>query len=168
MRTIAKVSGILLLATGLLPVSALDKAVERKVYYYSPDQVKKSYAIDPSAPNSSTNGVFGELLESKVKGGPYKVTTRRKEHSQDPETHKGKTHLFYVLEGTATMVTGGSVSGKGVESAEVTKYPGQTVAGGQTWKLEKGSIIVIPAGVVHWFKDIPAKPWIAFNVELFE
>lgn len=168
MRAMLKVCGTLLLAAGLVPMNALDKAMEKKVYYYSPEQVKKSYAVDSNAANSSTNGVFGEMLEAKFKGGTYKVTTRRKEHSQDPETHKTKTHLFYVLEGTATMVTGGTVSGKGVESAEATQYPGQSVADGQTWKLEKGSIIVIPAGVVHWFKDIPAKPWIAFNVELFE
>lgn len=168
MRAMLKVCGTLLLAAGLVPMNALDKAVPKGVYFYSPDQVKKSFSVDPSAPNSSTNGALGELLESKFKGGPYKVTTRRKERSQDPETHKGKTHIFYVLEGNATMVTGGTVAGKGVESAEVTKYPGQTVTGGQTYKLEKGSIIVIPPGVIHWFKDIPAKPWIAFNVELFE
>jgi len=41
------------------------------------------------------------------------------------------------------------------------------VEGGETWKLDKGSIIVVPAGVVHWFKEIPGVPWIAFNVELF-
>ena len=110
MRAMLKVCGTMLLAAGLVPMNALDKAVPKGVYFYSPEQVKKSFSVDPSAPNSSTNGALGELLESKFKGGPYKVTTRRKERSQDPETHRGKTHIFYVLEGNATMVTGGTVA----------------------------------------------------------
>ncbi len=168
MRVMAKVAGVMLLSVALLPVSALDKAVDKKVYFYSADQVKNSYGIDPKAPNTSTNGLLGEILESKFKGGTYKVTTRRKERSQDPEIHKAKSHIFYVLEGTATMVTGGKTAGPVVEAGQASKYVGQTVEGGQTFKLDKGSIIVIPAGVMHWFKDIPAKPWVAFNVELFE
>ena len=168
MRAIAKVSGVMMLAVGLLPVKALDKAVEKKVYYYSAEQVKQSYGVDPKAPNSSTNGMLGEILESKMKGGTYKVTTRRKELYQDPEFHKNKTHIFYVLEGNATMVTGGKISGQPKETAAASKFIGQKIEGGQTWKLDKGSIIVIPPGVMHWFKEIPVKPWIAFNVEVFE
>jgi len=168
MRAMAKVCGTLLLIVGILPVRALDKAIDKKVYYYSSEQVKKTYGIDANRKNSSTNGALGEILESRMKGGTYKVTTRRKEMSQDPEFHKTKTHIFYVLEGTAILVTGGKTSGHATESEAAAKFVGQTVEGGQTWKLDKGSIIVVPAGVVHWFKDIPAKPWIAFNIELFE
>jgi len=173
MRAMPRVLGTLLLAVGFLPVIALDTASEKKVYYYSSDQVKKSFGVDPNSKVDSTNGDLGELLKStvipKFKGASiYSVTVRRKDHKQDPEFHTKKTHIFYVMEGNATMVTGGKTSGKGVGDERVTKFRGQTVEGGQTWNLDKGSIIVVPAGVIHWFKDVPSKPWVAFNVELFQ
>jgi quercetin dioxygenase-like cupin family protein len=173
MRATPKVLGTLLLAVGFLPLTAQDTASEKKVYYFSSDQVKKTFGIDPNN-KERTNGELGELLDSKIipnfkSASSYKVTVRRKENKQDPEFHKFKTHIFYVLEGNATLVTGGKTSGKaaGVGDDTVKKFLGQTVEEGQTWKLDKGSIIVVPAGVVHWFKEIPSKPWIAFNVELF-
>ena len=173
MRAMPLVLGTLLMAVGCLPVAAQNAASAKKVYYYSSDQVKKTFGRDP-ANDQGTNGILGELLDSKTnplfKGASsYKVTVRRKERKQDPEFHKSKTHIFYVLEGSATLVTGGKLSGsaEGVEDEGGTKFHGQTVDGGETWKLDKGSIIVVPAGVVHWFKEIPGAPWIAFNVELF-
>ena len=172
MRMMPKVLGTLLLVLGALP-AAENTPGDKKVYYYSSDQVKKTFGRDPSSKND-TNGILGELLDSKInpklKGASsYKVTVRRKEQKQDPEFHTTKTHIFYVLEGSATLVTGGKISGgaEGVEDEGGTKFQGQTVEGGETWKLDKGSIIVVPAGVVHWFKEIPGAPWIAFNVELF-
>src|SRR6266853_1059556 len=173
MRAMPIVLGTLFMAVGCLPVAAQNAASAKKVYYYSSDQVKKTFGRDP-ANDQGTNGILGELLDSKTnplfKGASsYKVTVRRKERKQDPEFHKSKTHIFYVLEGSATLVTGGKISGsaEGVEDEGGTKFHGQTVDGGETWKLDKGSIIVVPAGVVHWFKEIPGAPWIAFNVELF-
>ena len=173
MRAMPIVLGMLLMVVGGLPVAAQKAASAKKVYYYSSDQVKKTFGRDP-ANDQGTSGILGELLDSKTnplfKGASsYKVTVRRKERKQDPEFHKSKTHIFYVLEGSATLVTGGKISGsaEGVEDEGGTKFQGQTVEGGETWKLDKGSIIVVPAGVVHWFKEIPDAPWIAFNVELF-
>lgn len=155
-------------------MTAQNTAGDKKVYYYSADQVKKTFGRDPATDNG-TNGVLGELLDSKLnpkfKGASrYNVTVRRKERKQDPEFHDSKTHIFYVLEGNATLVTGGKISGHAAGVADEggnTKFAGQTVEGGETWKLDKGSVIVVPAGVVHWFKEIPGNPWIAFNVELF-
>jgi glc operon protein GlcG len=174
MRAMPKLLGTLLLVVGFLPMRGENTPSDKKVYYYSSDQVKKTFGRDPSSKND-TNGVLGELLDSKInpkfKGASsYKVTVRRKERKQDPEFHTTKTHIFYVLEGNATLVTGGKMSGKAAGIADeggTTKFPGQTVEGGETWKLDKGSIIVVPPGVVHWFKEIPGNPWIAFNVELF-
>jgi quercetin dioxygenase-like cupin family protein len=176
MRSISKVVGALL-AIGCLPVIAQNTVRDKKVYYYSSAQVKTAAAKNPNGKQHSTNGELGELLNLKdipmLKNAPkYKVTVRRKEGPQEPEFHKDKTHIFYVLEGTATLITGGKVprpgNGRYVGENDTEHFDGQTVEGGETWKLEPGSIVVIPAGVIHWFKDVPSKPWVAFNVELFE
>ena len=69
------------------------------------------------------------------------------------EVHDKETDVFYIIAGNATFVTGGTmVGGK-------TTGPGQTrgtdIQGGQTHHLNKGDVIVIPAGIPHWFKEVP-------------
>ena len=68
------------------------------------------------------------------------------------EIHDHETDIFYVTDGEATFVTGGTIVG-GKQTA-----PGQTrgtdLHGGQTVRLKKGDVITIPAGVPHWFKDV--------------
>jgi mannose-6-phosphate isomerase-like protein (cupin superfamily) len=68
------------------------------------------------------------------------------------EVHEKETDVLYVIEGSATFVTGGTMVG-----GKVTR-PGQMlgseIQGGNTHHLSKGDVIVIPAGVPHWFKEI--------------
>lgn len=76
------------------------------------------------------------------------------------EVHDKETDVFYVVEGTATFVTGGTMIG-----GKVTKqgqWLGKDIQGGETHHLSKGDVIVIPAGVPHWFKEV--SPSISYYV----
>jgi mannose-6-phosphate isomerase-like protein (cupin superfamily) len=69
------------------------------------------------------------------------------------EIHEKETDIFYVTDGEATIVTGGTMVG-GRQTAP-SQLRGSDVKGGQTRHLKKGDVIVIPAGVPHWFKEVP-------------
>lgn len=122
-----------------------------EVHYYSAKEVYRTFAKDPKATGSSSNGRAGTILNFKDNPA-FQVTIRRHDEGNEPEVHEDHWHIFYVLEGDATFVTGG-------------KWVGKVIEGGRTVKLEKGSIIVVPSGIPHWFKDVPHSPWIAFGVE---
>jgi glc operon protein GlcG len=83
----------------------------------------------------------------------FKVQTGNRTGPGEVEIHERDTDIFYILEGSATFVTGGQP----VE-AKVTG-PGETRArkmtGGEEHHLTKGDVIVIPNGVPHWFKEVP-------------
>ena len=69
------------------------------------------------------------------------------------ELHEKESDVLYVIDGAATFVTGGTmVGGK-------TNKPGQMlgtdIQGGETHHLTKGDVMVIPAGIPHWFKEVP-------------
>jgi len=57
-----------------------------------------------------------------------------------------------VLEGSATLVTGGTVVDPKV--TEPGQVRGATIEGGETRRIAKGDVLVIPAGVPHWFRDV--------------
>ena len=96
--------------------------------------------------------------EAFAKGGPlfatnnFKVQAGRREMPGEAEVHDKDTDIFYILEGSATFVTGGAV----VEPRTIA--PGETrakgITGGQERVLNRGDIIVIPTRVPHWFKEV--------------
>jgi mannose-6-phosphate isomerase-like protein (cupin superfamily) len=71
------------------------------------------------------------------------------------EVHEKTNHVFIIVEGEATFVTGGTLVG-----ARETA-PGQrratSVQGGETYHLTKGDVITIPAKTPHWFKEVPTQ-----------
>jgi mannose-6-phosphate isomerase-like protein (cupin superfamily) len=81
------------------------------------------------------------------------------------EVHEKTNHVFIIVEGEATFVTGGTLVG-----AKDTA-PGQrrasSVQGGETRLLTKGDVITVPAKTPHWFKDVPTKTvaYYAINTE---
>ncbi len=67
-------------------------------------------------------------------------------------THEKDIEIFYVVEGTGTMVTGGKlVDEKRTNPANLS---GTAIIGGQSKKISKGDFLVVPAGTPHWITGI--------------
>jgi mannose-6-phosphate isomerase-like protein (cupin superfamily) len=82
------------------------------------------------------------------------VLVNRRTAAGQVELHDRETDTFYVLDGAATVVTGGTMIGAAVTGSGQQR--GTAIEGGQTYHVAKGDVMVIPAGVPHWFKDVPA------------
>ncbi len=82
----------------------------------------------------------------------YMVHTSRREKPGLAEVHGLDTDIIYVLEGTATFVTGGNA----VETKQVApdELRGSRIDGGETRQLSKGDVIIVPNGTPHWFKEV--------------
>lgn len=63
------------------------------------------------------------------------------------EVHENFADLFYVLEGRATMVTGGTLAGaKTINPGEIR---GDSIEGGARQEMRAGDVLHIPAGLPH-------------------
>jgi mannose-6-phosphate isomerase-like protein (cupin superfamily) len=92
------------------------------------------------------------LTEGESGGGAYKVLTARRDGPGEVEVHGLDTDIVYVLKGTATFVTGGTVVGGRQTAPNETR--GQRTRGGTLHHLGPEDIIVIPHGVPHWFEAV--------------
>src|SRR5262249_17701029 len=73
----------------------------------------------------------------------YMVHASRREKPGMAEIHTKDADIVYVLDGTATLVTGGeAVNAKATEADE---FRGSEISGGDTRRLAKGDVIIIPA-----------------------
>ena len=114
----------------------------------------------PTAPLSKVTFVdHDKVTAALAKGGPLVgasdvlVSGSHRDKPGGVEVHDHEMDVIYVIDGTATFVTGGKmVGGKNTRPGQ---WLGTDVTSGTTQKLVKGDVIVVPAGTPHWFKEVP-------------
>jgi mannose-6-phosphate isomerase-like protein (cupin superfamily) len=82
----------------------------------------------------------------------YTVTGSHRDKPGQVEVHDKETDVIYMIEGDATFVTGGTVVG--LHQTKAGQSVGTETKGGDAHHLTKGDVIVVPAGVPHWFKEV--------------
>ena len=129
-------------------------------------------AIAMTAAQSATNVTYvdhDKVAMAIANGGQlatgqdHSISIGRRTGPGQVEVHDKETDTFYVLDGEATFVTGGTMTGGRVSRAN--QQVGTDIQGGQTHHLSKGDVIVIPAGTPHWFKEVP-KPFTYYMVKV--
>src|SRR5579859_7152186 len=129
--------------------------------------------IAVAAEKPPTSGVI-HLDHEKVaaefaKGGPllatnnFKVLALRRDGPGEVEVHDQDTDVLYVLEGNATLVTGGTTTEPRTTTPGETR--GKSIVGGVDRLLSKGDVMVIPNGVPHWFREVKP-PFLYFMVKV--
>jgi mannose-6-phosphate isomerase-like protein (cupin superfamily) len=125
---------LVLASTLVLSATLLNAAEDMKVTFVGHDQVAKGGSL-VTAPNLS-------------------ITIAHRMAPGMVEVHDKETDTIYVLDGSATIVTGGTMMGGSVTAPG--QHRGTDITGGQAQPVTKGDVIVIPAGVPHWFKEVPS------------
>jgi len=99
-----------------------------------------------------------------VETGGYKIHASRRDAPGQAEIHQRDTDIIYVLDGTATVVTGGSIVEGRQLGANRDEVRGATIRGGVAQRLRKGDVLVVPNGVPHQFTDVQA-PFLYYVVK---
>ena len=103
-------------------------------------------------PAEKVAAVFAE--GGRFAAGPdFSSSVLRRNKPGQSEVHVKETDIFYIVDGEATFVTGGTMVGG--KETRPNQLLGTGIDGGQVHQLKKGDFIVIPAGVPHWFKEVP-------------
>ncbi len=111
------------------------------VKFYGKDEVVAAFAK-------------GAVLLGDEPGRNYMVHASRREAAGQAEVHTLDADIVYVLSGSATFVTGGTVvDPKTVAPNEIR---GSAIRDGQTRKLVPGDVIIVPNNTPHWFQEVQA------------
>jgi len=111
-----------------------------------------------------------KVTSTMAKGGPIindhgLIVLAQRRGAGEVEVHEKTNHVFIIVEGEATFVTGGTLVGAKDTAPGQKRAP--NVEGGEVHHLTKGDVITIPAKTPHWFKDVPSKTiaYYAINTE---
>ena len=126
-------------------------------------------APPPPAPTPVTKVVFfdhDKVADTFAKGGPLVtapdmiVQGSHRDVGGQVEVHDKETDVLYIIDGAATFVTGGTMVGGKV--SRPGQWLGTDITGGETRRLVKGDMIIVPAGIPHWFKAV--SPQVSYYV----
>lgn len=85
---------------------------------------------------------------------PYNVNVeRRLAKPQGASLHEAQAELFYVIEGAATLLTGGALV---APTRTGSNLAGTGIEGGTRQAFGKGDFLLVPSGIAHQFVDIQA------------
>jgi len=119
-------------------MSDITPSTQRSVLFFDAKQVSTSFSAG------------AVLLDGSDRN--YMVHTSRRDKPGLAEIHTLDTDIIYVVEGTATFVTGGTaVDAKETAPNEIR---GSRIEGGVTRQLSKGEVIIVPNNTAHWFKEV--------------
>src|SRR5881227_780501 len=105
-----------------------------------------------SAQGTGSGGVHvdpAKVAAALAKGGPLVtrpdllVSGSHRETGGKVEVHDKETDVLYVVDGEATFVFGGQMQGGKVTSPG--QWQGSDITGGETHRIAKGDVFVIPA-----------------------
>ena len=144
-----------LASAGLLSLAVIGLAAQQPARGTQPARGAQA----PPQPLTMAKMVGHETVNGCAKGGTfinspeYQIQCSNRTGPGVVEIHTKETDVIYVLDGSATFVTGGKALNV---KADPLQPRGTDIEGGEAHHLVKGDVIVVPAGQPHWFKEVPS------------
>src|SRR5438094_1266889 len=112
-----------------------------------PSATAQATFIDPK----NVSAAFAKGMPLLETAG-YKVHASRRVEPGQAEIHTLDTDVIYVVDGSATLVTGGQARDR--KEIGPNELRGTKIEGGQEHHITKGEVIIIPSGVPHQFTAV--------------
>jgi mannose-6-phosphate isomerase-like protein (cupin superfamily) len=110
----------------------------------SPATFKSADAL--AAALKSATATAGGMTTAPVSNtDQYRINIVHRARPAGAIAHAGNTELHYILEGSGTVVTGGTIV-RGANAA--------TIVDGVTQHVAKGDVVIVPANSPHWYSQI--------------
>jgi mannose-6-phosphate isomerase-like protein (cupin superfamily) len=85
------------------------------------------------------------------------ISVRRRSTGGEPQyaiVHPFSLEIYYIVDGTASLVTGGTLDPASPPPADPDTVRSKGIKGGVARKVAKGDVVVMPPGTPHWFDSI--------------
>jgi mannose-6-phosphate isomerase-like protein (cupin superfamily) len=165
---------VLLAAVGLYALTGLSSAQQP----VTNGVVNGTYAANGAEPviYSAKDAIAASFEKNNLmlhdSHGSYMVETAQRMVAGGAEVHLMDTDVTYVIKGSATIITGGTVVDVNPHPTSRPSNPhpeyeirGARIVGGQAFHLSAGDSIVIPKGVPHQYSEVQGPFWY-FNVKV--
>src|SRR5215471_7545843 len=83
-----------------------------------------------------------DMLTSEVQNNDqHRINVVRRTKAAGAVAHPGFAELHHIIEGSGTLVTGGTIADRKIQD-------------GVARHVTKGDVVLVPPGMPHWYKDL--------------
>jgi mannose-6-phosphate isomerase-like protein (cupin superfamily) len=143
---------------GLAFTLAAALAVAKPPAPQSPEKPTKTFT-----PSAEVSALIAKAKSERKEGQPLVTEPMLELGSYDghleyrasvgnASVHEKEAEAFYVIDGSATMVTGGKLVKE--TRTNSTNLSGSAIEGGASRTIAKGDFILVPENTPHWFSSI--------------
>jgi mannose-6-phosphate isomerase-like protein (cupin superfamily) len=91
-----------------------------------------------------------DMLTSAVSiNDHHRINLVKRTKAAGATAHEGFTELHHIVEGSGTIVVGGTLM-----RATGGRGGSATIQGGVSRHVSKGDVVLVPSGMPHWYKDL--------------
>jgi mannose-6-phosphate isomerase-like protein (cupin superfamily) len=83
---------------------------------------------------------------------PYRASLEYRASVGPAAVHETEAEMFYVIDGSGTLMTGGKLVKESRTNAE--NLTGTGIEGGESRAVAKGDFFIVPQNTPHWFSSI--------------
>ena len=147
MRAIGTALTILLVTAACRQAAAQAPADAMKTFISSSDVA--ALIAKAKSERKANQPTVAQLL---LKLAPYTASLEYRASVGPAAVHEKEAEMFYVVDGSATLVTGGKLTEEKRTNAE--NLTGTGIEGGTPRAVAKGDFIIVPENTPHWFSAI--------------
>lgn len=92
------------------------------------------------------------IVQTLLSLAPYRAALEYRTATGPAAVHEKEAELFYVIDGTGTLTTGGKLRDE--KRTNATNLSGSGIDGGQSRIVAKGDFIIVPENTPHQYADI--------------
>jgi mannose-6-phosphate isomerase-like protein (cupin superfamily) len=92
------------------------------------------------------------VAERILQLAPYSANLEYRTSVGPAAVHEKEAELFYVIDGSATLITGGKLVNEKPSTAD--NLTGTGIEGGKSQAVAKGDFVIVPENTPHWFSAI--------------
>lgn len=142
----AKLTGLLILVACVLasaqtqPAPPAAPPAGSPATYKSAEELATALKAAKATPGGMTTAAISNTDQ-------YRINIVHRAKPAGAIAHAGNTELHYIIEGSGTVITGGTI----VPAADGKPA---SIAKGVTQRVTKGDVIIVPANSPHWYSQI--------------
>src|SRR5213592_4850260 len=132
----------------LMSLSAAVAMAQRKPSEATrPFVVKSAQSLDDLQQSLKPDNKVSELIDSDGMQLRVAVQHEKNRSGAAAELHDASDDVYYVLDGTATLVLGGKLEAP--KETDPGEWRSPRIVDGKTFEIKKGDLVVVPRGTPH-------------------
>jgi mannose-6-phosphate isomerase-like protein (cupin superfamily) len=149
MRALTISTGLFLMGTMVIAQQPAAKPAIPEIRTYTSSGEVAAFIVRAKRERKADQVVFSQKLLSLA---PYNASLEYRAIAGTASVHEREAEIFYIVEGTGTLVTGGKLVNE--TRKDSTNLAGTAIEGGVSQTVSKGDFVIVPENTPHWFSAI--------------